>query len=87
MNSTAESHWFCRCVESANRHGLTPALGVLSEIVRAFGFLGVHALLVVQPLVSGLPGLPDVHRDTWLLDHPEELGRMPSLRRELDGWE
>lgn len=64
--------------------GLSPVALALVETVHAFGFLGSQALLMVQPLVTGIVNDVTLERTAALLDSPELLDR---LRVCLEGEE
>ena len=64
--------------------GLSPVALALVETVHAFGFLGSQALLMVQPLVTGIVNDVTLKRTAALLDSPELLDR---LRVCLEGEE
>jgi hypothetical protein len=64
--------------------GLSPVALALVEIARAFGFLGSQALLLAQPLVTGIVNDGTLERTATLLDSPELLDR---LRVCLEGEE
>jgi uncharacterized membrane protein len=64
--------------------GLSPVVLVLIEIAHAFGFLGSQALLMAQPLVTGMVNDATLERTATLLDSPELLDR---LRGCLEGEE
>jgi len=53
--------------------GLSPVALSLVEMARAYGFLGSQALLVAQPLVTGIAGDATLERISALLDDPELL--------------
>lgn len=53
--------------------GLSPVALVLLEAARAFGFLGSQALLVIQPLVTGIVKDTTFERTVDLLESPDLL--------------
>ena len=62
--------------------GLSPLALSLLHVVEAFGFLGSQALLIVQPLATGVVNDVTFDRTVALLDSPELLGE---LRARLEG--
>jgi len=64
--------------------GLSSVALALVEIAHAFGFLGSQALLMAQPLVTGIVNDATLEQTAALLDSPELLDR---LRGCLEGEE
>jgi hypothetical protein len=56
--------------------GLSPVALFLIEIARPFGFLGNQALLMAQPLLTGIVSDTMVERTTALLDNPDLLDQL-----------
>jgi len=85
VNSEAEQRvWVETWARRINALGLSPVALSLLDIAHAFGFLGSQALLMAQPLVTGLVNDTTVERAVTLLDSPELLER---LRTYLEGEE
>jgi hypothetical protein len=64
--------------------GLLPVALPLLDIAHAFGFLGSQALLMTQPLLTGMVNDATIERTVALLDSPELLDR---IRARLEGEE
>jgi hypothetical protein len=62
--------------------GLATLALPLIEFARAFGFVGSQALLLAQPLMSGIVNETTLEQTVTLLDSPELLER---LRLRLEG--
>ena len=62
--------------------GLSPIVLPLLDIAHAYGFLGGQALLMAQPLASGIVNNATIERAVTLLDSPELLEQ---LRACLEG--
>jgi hypothetical protein len=62
--------------------GLSPLALALLHVAQAFGFLGSQALLIVQPLATGVVSETTFERTVALLESPELLGE---LRARLEG--
>lgn len=58
--------------------GLSSVALALIETARALGILGNHALLMAQPLVTGIANDVTLERVSALLDDPELLERLQS---------
>lgn len=56
--------------------GLSSLAFSLIEIARPFGLLGSQALLMAQPLVTGIANDTTIERISALLDDPELLERL-----------
>ncbi len=85
MSSEAEQQkWVEMWARRIDALGLSPVALSLLEVAHAFGFLGSQALLMAQPLVTGLVNDTTVERAMTLLDSPELLER---LRTYLEGEE
>ncbi|MBE9470499.1 MAG: hypothetical protein IMY75_00080 [Chloroflexi bacterium] len=67
--------------------GLSPAALSLLDIAHAFGFLGSQALLMAQPLVTGLVNDTTVEGAMTLLDSPELLERLRTYLEGEERWE
>lgn len=89
MSSKVEQQaWVGTWARRIDELGLSPVtlslIEVADEITHAFGFLGSQALLVAQPLLTGIVNDTAVERTMALLDSPELLDR---LRMCLEGGE
>lgn len=85
MNSETEQQaWVETWARRIETLGLSPVALPLLEIAYAFGFLGSQALLMAQPLVTGIVSDVTLERAVALLDSPELLDR---LRVCLEGEE
>jgi hypothetical protein len=62
--------------------GLSPVVSLLIEIARPFGFLGSQALLMTQPLVTGVAGEETFEQILALLDDPDLLKRLEVCMEE-----
>ena len=84
MNSEAEQQaWVETWAQRIEALGLSPVALSLLESTRAFGFLGSQALLVAQPLATGIVDDTTVERAATLLDSPQLLERLRTyLERE-----
>ena len=84
MNSEAEQQaWVETWAQRIEALGLSPVALSLLESARAFGFLGSQALLVAQPLATGIVDDTTVERAATLLDSPQLLERLRTyLERE-----
>jgi hypothetical protein len=56
--------------------GLSPVALLLLEIAHAFGFLGSQALLMAQPLITGMLNDSTIERTVALLESPELLEQL-----------
>ncbi len=56
--------------------GFAPVVLSLLEIARAFGVLGSQALLVAQPLLTGIVAETTVEQTMTLLESPQLLERL-----------
>lgn len=61
--------------------GLSPVAPFLVEITKAFGFLAGQALLIAQPMASGIVKETTLERAAALLSDPE---RQEALRMRLE---
>jgi hypothetical protein len=85
MNSETEQQmWVETWARRIEALGLSPVALPLIEIAHAFGFLGSQALLMTQPLVTGIVNDATLEQATALLDSPELLDQ---LRVRLEGKE
>lgn len=83
MNGEIEGQtWVKMWAKRIEALGLKPLALPLVEIARAFGFLGSQALLLAQPLVTGIVNETTLEQAAALLDSPELLER---LRAYLEG--
>jgi hypothetical protein len=83
-SETERQMWIEAWARRIETLGLSPVALPLIEIVRAFGFLGSQALLMAQPLVTGIVDDAAFERTVALLDSPQLLER---LRVCLEGEE
>lgn len=81
---TEQQAWVKRWAERIETLGLSTVALSLIEFAHAFGFLGSQALLIVQPLVTGIVSDATLDQAAALLDSPELLDR---LRVCLEGEE
>ena len=56
--------------------GLAPVVLLLLEATHAFGFLGSQALLMAQPLVTGIVSDATLERTMTLLNSPDLLDQV-----------
>jgi hypothetical protein len=70
---TEQQAWVETWARRLETLGLSPVALVLLEAARAFGFLGSQALLVVQPLVTGIVKDTTFERTVDLLESPDLL--------------
>nr|HID15099.1 hypothetical protein [Anaerolineae bacterium] len=83
MNSEAERQaWIETLSRRIEALGLSPIVLSLIESAHAFGFLGSQALLMAQPLMTGIVNDATVERTVALLDSPELLEQ---LKAYLEG--
>jgi hypothetical protein len=83
MSSEAEGQaWVETWAGRIEALGLATLALPLIEIARAFGFVGSQALLLAQPLMSGIVNETTLEHTLTLLDSPELLER---LRVRLEG--
>jgi hypothetical protein len=83
-NETEQQMWVETWARRIEALGLSPVALPLIEIAHAFGFLGSQALLMTQPLVTGIVNDATLEQATALLDSPELLDQ---LRGRLEGRE
>jgi hypothetical protein len=74
--------WIGEWAERIETLGLSPLALVLLHMAQAFGLLGSQALLIVQPLATGIVSETTFKRTVALLESPELLGE---LRAHLEG--
>ena len=85
MNSEVEQQaWVKGWARRIEALDLSPVTLSLLEIARPFGFLGSQALLIAQPLLSGIVSETTIERIATLLNDPESLER---LKTRLEGEE
>jgi len=83
VNSEAERQaWIETLSRRIEALGLSPIVLSLIESAHAFGFLGSQALLMAQPLMTGIVNDATVERTVALLDSPELLEQ---LKAYLEG--
>lgn len=56
--------------------GLSPIVLPLLDVAHTFGFLGSQALLIAQPLATGIVNDATIERTVTLLDSPELLNQL-----------
>ena len=71
-----EQAWIETWARRIETLGLSPVTPLLIELVRAFGFLGGQALVLAQPLMTGIVSETALERTAALLDSPELLDRL-----------
>ena len=71
-----EQAWIETWARRIETLGLSPVTPLLIELVRAFGFLGSQALVLAQPLMTGIVSETALERTAALLDSPELLDRL-----------
>lgn len=77
MNNEAEQlDWVDKLARRIEQRGASSLALLLIEIARPFGFLGSQALLMAQPLLTGIIDNATVEQATILLDNPELLNRL-----------
>lgn len=86
MGSEAEQQaWVEAWARRIEALGLAPVALSLLEIAHAYGFLGSQALLMAQPLMTGIVNDVTVERTMALLDSPELLARLKVCLEEEEG--
>jgi len=75
-NETGQQAWVETWARRISALGLSPVVLSLLDIVHAFGFLGSQALLMAQPLMTGIVNETTIERTVALLDSPERLARL-----------
>ena len=75
-NETGQQVWVETWARRINALGLSPVVLSLLDIAHAFGFLGSQALLMAQPLMTGIVNETTIERTVALLDSPERLARL-----------
>jgi hypothetical protein len=77
VNNEAEHlDWVDKLARRIEQRGASSLALLLIEIARPFGFLGSQALLMAQPLLTGIIDNATVEQATILLDNPELLNRL-----------
>jgi len=76
VNKAEQLDWVDKLAKRIEQKGASPVALLLIEIARPFGFLGSQALLMAQPLLTGIIDNEAVERATTLLDNPELLNRL-----------
>ena len=74
--------WIEEWAERIETSGFSSLALALLHVAQAFGFLGSQALLIVQPLATGVVSETTFERTVALLESPELLGE---LRARLEG--
>jgi hypothetical protein len=68
---TGQALWIRDWADRIGALGLSPFVIPLLEIARAFGPVGSHVALAVEPFLSGLDGSGSVRRVASVLEDPE----------------
>jgi hypothetical protein len=85
VNSEAEQlDWVDKLARRIEQRGASSLALLLIEIARPFGFLGSQALLMAQPLLTGIIDNTTVEKATVLLDDPELLNRLSATLKGVD---
>ena len=85
MNSETEQlEWVDKLATRIKDRGVSSLALLLIEIVRPFGFLGSQALLVTQPLLTGIVNDLTVEQATVLLDNPDLLNQLSTTLEEAE---
>lgn len=85
MNSEAEQlDWVDKLARYIESRGASSLALLLIEIARPLGFLGSQALLMTQPLLTGIIDNTTVEKATVLLDNPELLDRLSATLEGVD---
>ncbi len=82
---TEQQAWIESWARRIDALGLSPVVLALSEVARAFGFLGSQALLMAQPLANGMICDTAVERAAALLESPELLERLEACLEGVKG--
>jgi hypothetical protein len=75
-NKAEQLDWVDKLARRIEQKGASSLALLLIEVARPFGFLGSQALLMAQPLLTGIIGNTTVEQATVLLDDPELLNRL-----------
>ena len=81
-SETEQQAWVETWARRLETLGLSPVVLPLLDIVQALGFLGSQALLLVQPLVTGIMNDTALEQSMALLDNPELLERLRACLEE-----
>ena len=81
---TDQQAWVETWARRIDALGLSSIILPLIDVAHAFGFLGSQALLIAQPLLSGIVSETTIERIATLLNDPESLER---LKMRLEGEE
>lgn len=81
-SETEQQAWVETWARRIETLGLSPVVLPLLDIVQALGFLGSQALLLVQPLVTGIMSDTALEQSMALLDNPELLERLRACLEE-----
>jgi hypothetical protein len=85
VNSEAEQlDWVDKLARRIEQRGASSLALLLIEIARPFGFLGSQALLVAQPLLTGIIDDTAVEQAAVLLDDPELLNRLSATLKGVE---
>lgn len=82
MSKAEQQVWVEAWARRIDALGLSSIALPLIDIAHTFGFLGSQALLIAQPLASGIVNNGTIERTVTLLDSPELLDQ---LRTCLEG--
>jgi len=72
-------------IRRVERAGLSSILVPLLETTRALGFVAAQALLLGQPLLSGLVQKSTLHRAVDWLEDPQQMRQWLHLLEEEEG--
>jgi len=86
MNRKEEQQmWVETWARRIESQGLSPVALLLLETARAFGFLGSQALLMAQPLMTGILNDSTIEQTIALLENPELLEQLKVCLEEEEG--
>jgi hypothetical protein len=81
-NETERQVWVETWAKRIKTLGLSPVALPLLDVVQALGFLGSQALLMIQPLVTGIATDSTFERTVALLEDPELLEQLRACLEE-----
>jgi hypothetical protein len=81
---TERRAWFEILAGRVEALGLSPVVLPFLEVIRAFGPLGSQALLMAQPLMTGIFNDTTIERTAALLDSPELLEQFKTRLEHLE---
>ncbi len=79
---TEQQVWVEAWARRIDALGLTSIVLPLVDLAHTFGFLSSQALLIAQPLASGIVNNTTIERAVTLLDSPELLGQLKTCLEE-----